>query len=250
MLGIVILIDGQIPPPAAPPAGASTPSNTGHGGRVIASPLAKTLANEKGVDISQVQYHHPPIQHVDCSPGVLYVCVDCCHQVPGTGPQGRIIGADIREFVPPVKAAAPATAAKPAAAPAAATVVPISGTDFTDYPLSQTSLEIAARSTYAKQNVPHYYLTVDLVLSKLFDVRKKINAQLPDEEKISVNDLLLKAAALASKKVPDANASWHGDYVRQYHKVDVNVVIGVGEGSVAPVVRDVDSKGIKTISGQ
>ena len=148
-----------------------------------------------------------------------------------------------------MKAAAPAATAA-AAAPAASKLVPISGTDFTDFPLSQTSLELAARSTYAKQNVPHYYLTVDLVLSKLFDVRKKINSQLGDDEKITVNDLILKAAALASKKVPDANASWQGDFVRQYHKVDVNVVIGVGEGSVAPVVRDVDSRGIKSISGQ
>jgi pyruvate dehydrogenase E2 component (dihydrolipoamide acetyltransferase) len=104
--------------------------------------------------------------------------------------------------------------------------------------------------------VPHYYLTVDLSLAKLLALRDSLNGPPPKkpsdeasvDERISVNDLLLKAAALASVQVPDANASWHGDFVRHYHSVDVNLTVGLGDGLLAPVLRGVESKGIKAIS--
>jgi pyruvate dehydrogenase E2 component (dihydrolipoamide acetyltransferase) len=123
--------------------------------------------------------------------------------------------------------------------------------------LSEASKAIAAKLTVAKQTVPHYYLTVDLQLDKLLAIRERLNKELAGGSKdkenahqISVNDFFLKAAALASKKVPEANASWHGDFVRQYHAVDINVMVGLGDGLVAPLVRGVDTKGLKALSSE
>lgn len=225
------------PPPPAPPAPAAPAASSAPpapGGRVFASPLAKTLAAQLGYSLGSI---------------------------PGTGPNGRIVAADVREFVPPVQAAGTVAATAPSAAvPAAGAAAaprvtpapaPIPGAGYTDYPLSESSKEIAARLTVAKQTVPHYYLTVDLLLGKLLEVREKLNKELKDDQdKLSVNDFFLKAAALASKKVPEANASWHGDFVRQYHSVDINVMVGVGDGLLAPVVRQVDTKGLKAISSE
>lgn len=238
------------PPPPPTPAAAPTPPPAAagaallsHPARVPASPLAKTLASQLGYDL---------------------------RAIPGTGPNGRVIAADVREFVPPVQAAAPAHAQPPAAAiaapmaagmaAAAPALPPIPGVGHTDYPLSEASKAIAARLTVAKQTVPHYYLTVDLNLTQLLEVRAKLNKEVAGGGKgggeedgaggLSVNDFLLKAAALASKKVPEANASWHGDFVRQYHGVDINVPIGVGDGLVAPVVRGVEGKGLKALSAE
>jgi pyruvate dehydrogenase E2 component (dihydrolipoamide acetyltransferase) len=212
----------------AVPAPSPAPSILPRTGRVFASPLAKSLAKEKGVDLGLVT---------------------------GTGPNGRVIAADVKEFVPPVQAQvaapAPSVAAKAAAPKPAVTVAPpVSGVGFTDYPLSEASKAIAARLTMAKQTVPHYYLTVDLLLGKLLEARDRLNKDLDDGDKISVNDILIKAAALASKKVPEANASWYGDFVRQYHAVDVNLLVGIGDGLVAPVVKGADTKGIKAISSE
>jgi pyruvate dehydrogenase E2 component (dihydrolipoamide acetyltransferase) len=189
---------------------------------VAASPLAKTLASQRGIDI---------------------------RQVAGTGPGGRIIAADVREFAPSaagLSASAPAPRAGAGASHALA--VPTSGAGFTDFPLSESAKAIAPRLTVAKQVVPHYYLTVDVLLDRLLSTRARLNADLPEGEKLSVHDFLLKAAALACKQVPDANASWHGDFVRHYHSVDVNVAVGVGDGLLAPVVRGVDTKGLRAVS--
>jgi len=214
------------PPPASAAAGISL---LGHPGRVFASPLAKTLAEEMGYDL---------------------------RAIPGTGPNGRVVAADVREYVPAVASQSTAVAAAPApatpAAAAAASVMnvtaPIPGKDFTDYPLSEASKAVAAKLAMAKQTVPHYYLTVDLQLGKLLELRETLNKG--EEGSLSVNDFLLKAAALASKKVPEANASWHGEFVRQYHAVDINLMVGVGDGLLAPVVRNVDTKGLRALSGE
>ena len=234
------------PPPPPPPSSSSSPlppasaaagvSLLGHPGRVFASPLAKTLAEQMGHDL---------------------------RTIPGTGPNGRVVAADVREFVPSVVSqqaavTAPAPAPSAAAAGAPAHVVPVAapipGMGFTDYPLSEASRAVAARLTAAKQTVPHYYLTVDLQLGKLLALRETLNKELGGEKgsdaSLSVNDFLLKAAALASKKVPEANASWHGDFVRQYHGVDINLMVGVGDGLLAPVIRNVDTKGLRALSAE
>ena len=232
------------PPPPPPPSSSSPPppssaaagvSLLGHPGRVFASPSAKALAEQMGHDL---------------------------RTIPGTGPNGRVVAADVREFVPSVVSqqaavAAPApaaAAAAPAAAGAAAYVVPVAapipGMGFTDYPLSEASRAVAARLTVAKQTVPHYYLTVDLQLGKLLGLRETLNKELGEGASLSVNDFLLKAAALASRKVPEANASWHGDFVRQYHAVDINLMVGVGDGLLAPVIRNVDTKGLRALSAE
>ena len=216
------------PTPSAPaPTAAAGVSLLGHPGRIFASPLAKTLAAQMNHDL---------------------------RSIPGTGPNGRIVAADVREFVPSATSQRVAVTAAGAHAPARMgppAPAPIPGAGFTDYPLSEASKAIAARLKVAKQTVPHYYLTVDLQLGKLLDARATLNKEMgEDQPQISVNDFLIKAAALASKKVPEANASWHGEYVRQYHAVDINVMMGVGDGLVAPVVRGVDSKGLKALSAE
>jgi len=222
-------------PPSSPPTSAAAGvSLLGYPGRVFASPLAKTLAGQLGHDL---------------------------RAIPGTGPNGRVLAADVREYVPPVVAERPTETIPPeavrASAPAHASTVekvagaPIHGAGFTDYRVSEAGRGVAARLTVAKQTVPHYYLTVDLELDKLLSLRETLNKELGEKEMgLSVNDFLLKAAALASKKVPEANASWHGDFVRQYHAVDVNLVLGVGDGLLAPVIRNVDSKGLRALSAE
>ncbi|CAM9609536.1 unnamed protein product, partial [Sphacelaria rigidula] len=144
--------------------------------------------------------------------------------------------------------AATAAPAATATAGVAAPPRPSPTGDFTDYPLSEEAMAIAQGLTVSKQTVPHYYLTVDLKLEKLLKVRETLNEGLPEGEKLSLNDMLLKAAALASEKVPDVNASWMDTFVRQYKSFDVNVTVGVGDGLVAPVVKDVGGRGLKAIS--
>eukprot|EP00565_Helicotheca_tamesis_P006500 CAMPEP_0185734428 /NCGR_PEP_ID=MMETSP1171-20130828/22458_1 /TAXON_ID=374046 /ORGANISM="Helicotheca tamensis, Strain CCMP826" /LENGTH=444 /DNA_ID=CAMNT_0028404419 /DNA_START=159 /DNA_END=1493 /DNA_ORIENTATION=- len=217
------------PAPAPTPA-AAVPPPAGEGGRVVASPLAHTLAKELG---------HGPLSAL---------------HITGTGPNGRIIAADVREYVPPaVMEAAPAAAEAPAAAaPAGAPLPPpIPGDGYTDYPLSPAAMEIASQLAHSKQNVPHYYLTVDITLDSLLDLRSTLNSSLGEEEAgISVNDLLIKAAASAMKAVPSANASWMESSVRVYDSVDVNVVVGSGDALYAPVVRNIGGRGVKAISDE
>ncbi|CAM9708110.1 unnamed protein product [Scytosiphon promiscuus] len=217
------------PAPAAPAAETPAPAEmrkAAEGGRVAASPLAKHLAKTEGYDLSTIT---------------------------GTGPGGRIIAADVKEYVPAAADASKQAEAPTAAASATERAAPSVGQpspsgDYVDYPLSEQALAIAANLTESKQTVPHYYLTVDLKLEKLLKVRETLNSGLPEEEHLSLNDMLIKAAAIASEKVPDVNASWKDTFVRQYKTFDVNVMIGVGDGLVAPVVKDVGGKGLKAIS--
>mmetsp|Transcript_28179 Transcript_28179/g.37489 ORF Transcript_28179/g.37489 Transcript_28179/m.37489 type:complete len:447 (-) Transcript_28179:178-1518(-) len=218
------------PAVATPPPVAAATAPTAEGGRVVASPLAHKLAKELG---------HGPISAL---------------HITGSGPNGRVIAADVREYIPPAATEAPAAAVvTEAAAPAAATPPspPIPGDGYTDYPLSPAALEIASQLAHSKQNVPHYYLTVDITLDSLLDLRSTLNGSLGKEEAgISVNDLLIKAAASAMKAVPSANASWMESSVRVYDTVDVNVVVGSGDALYAPVVRNVGGRGLKSISDE
>jgi pyruvate dehydrogenase E2 component (dihydrolipoamide acetyltransferase) len=193
------------------------------GDRIVASPLAHMLAKEMGYNISKI---------------------------PGTGPNGRIIAADVKEYTPGAVEDAD-TVDTPAPAQAAmksSPAQPVSGSGYTDYPLSESAREVAARLAQAKRNVPHYYLTVDIAVDELLKIRSTLNATLDESAALGVYELLLKAAALSMKAVPSANASWMDSVVRVYDSVDINVVVGSGDSLVTPVIQNCSSKGLKAIS--
>jgi pyruvate dehydrogenase E2 component (dihydrolipoamide acetyltransferase) len=214
------------PAVAAPPAPVAAPAApVSSGGRVVASPLAHMLAKELGYNISQIT---------------------------GTGPKGRILAADVKEFLPSAVEAA-ATPAADASTPAPAQAVmasalPVPGAGYTDYPLSEQAKEVAARLAQAKRNVPHYYLTVDVSCDALLKIRSTLNKSLGDDQQLGVYELLLKAAAMSMKTVPSANASWMDSVVRVYESVDLNVVVGTGDELYTPVLKNVASKGLRAIS--
>lgn len=216
------------PTPAAPPAPAApSPTPAASGERVMASPLAHKLAKELGHSLAAIA---------------------------GTGPGGRIIADDVKEFVPMANTAGDESAAAPAqAAPAQAAMAapaPVdSGMGYTDYPLSDSARETAARLAQSKRNVPHYYLTVDLSMDALLEMRSTLNDTIGnDDEKIGVYELLLKASAVAMKAVPSANAAWMDSVVRVYDTVDINVAVGNGDALYTPVISDVGGRGVKAIS--
>jgi Pyruvate/2-oxoglutarate dehydrogenase complex, dihydrolipoamide acyltransferase (E2) component, and related enzymes len=214
-----------VPPDQTAVSGGGATAATLEGGKVVASPLAWTVAKEKGLDLSSIA-------------------------IVGTGPDGRIVADDVREYIP--MAATGATAPAGAAATAAGSPTPLSPTvseSYTDVPQSDAMIAAANLLSYSKQTIPHYYLTVDVTLDALISLRDSLNAALGEKApQISLNDLLIKAAACAMKSCPSANASWMGDSVRMYDNVDVNVVMGNGDSLYSPVLHNVGSRGLKSIS--
>ncbi|HGG06652.1 MAG TPA: pyruvate dehydrogenase complex dihydrolipoamide acetyltransferase [Aliiroseovarius sp.] len=222
------------PQTPAPAASASTtapaPAPVKHDGdRVFASPLARRIAAQKGLDLSTVK---------------------------GSGPNGRIIKADVEgASATPAPAAAPqAQTAAPAAALAqSATADQVTrmyeGREFTEIPLDGMRKTIAARLTEAKQTIPHFYLRRDIRLDALLAFRKDINASLESRGiKLSVNDFLIKACALALQQVPAANSVWAGDRILQLTPSDVAVAVAVEGGLFTPVLQDADKKSLSTLS--
>lgn len=230
----------QADPAAAASATASAPAEAApSGGRVLASPLAKRIAQEKGIDISQVK---------------------------GSGDNGRIVQRDVENFQPGASTAAPA--AKPAAEPLAEYIAPgeapkaapaaqpsISAAasssaqpegTYTDTPVSQMRRVIARRLAESKFSAPHFYLTMEITMDRAIEVRTQLNALSP--VKLSFNDLVIKAAAVALKQHPAINSSWLGDKIRQNHMVNIGVAVAVDEGLLVPVVRNADGKGLSTIA--
>ncbi|XP_066502306.1 dihydrolipoyllysine-residue acetyltransferase component of pyruvate dehydrogenase complex, mitochondrial [Hoplias malabaricus] len=219
------------PPPAAAPvaaAAAVAPAAAARKGRVFASPLAKKLAAEKGIDLAQVS---------------------------GTGPDGRITKKDIEDFVPakaapaPVAPAGAPVAPTPGRAPAAPAVTPIPTGTFTDIPISNIRRVIAQRLMQSKQTIPHYYLSVDINMDQVLNLRKELNEEVKaDSIKLSVNDFIIKASALACLKVPEANSSWMDTVIRQNHVVDVSVAVSTPNGLITPIVFNSHIKGLAAIS--
>jgi pyruvate dehydrogenase E2 component (dihydrolipoamide acetyltransferase) len=204
------------PPPAPKPA-APMAITAKSGERVFASPLAKRVAADAGIDLADVQ---------------------------GSGPNGRIVKADVEQAVSSGgarKASAPRTAAP-------AGPVPDFGQPYTEQPNSGMRKVIAKRLLEAKTTIPHFYLTIDCIIDDLIKARKDINAS--GDQKVSVNDFVIKAAALALRKVPQANASWTEDAVRLYDNVDISVAVATPEGLITPIVRNADKKGLATISNE
>ncbi|MBA3820517.1 MAG: 2-oxo acid dehydrogenase subunit E2, partial [Deltaproteobacteria bacterium] len=129
-------------------------------------------------------------------------------------------------------------------------LVPDGEGDFEDVPASNMRKRIAARLTEAKRDVPHFYLMRKLDAAPLLAFRGRLNDLLGDRGKVSVNDLIIKAVALALRRVPECNASWEGDAIRRYHRVHVGVAVAIEDGLVTPVVRDADQKGIGAIAAE
>ncbi|UYV14811.1 2-oxo acid dehydrogenase subunit E2 [Porphyrobacter sp. ULC335] len=208
--------------PVASAAAAPAPAATGE--RVIASPLAKRIAADKGIDLALVK---------------------------GTGPNGRIVKEDVEGFTPAAAvAAAPAASAAPAAASTAAPAPAIEGgAPFAEEKLSGVRKVIARRLTESKQTVPHFYLTIDIRLDPLLELRAQLNKSLePDGVKLSVNDLLIKALARALIRVPQCNVSYHGDTLRRYSRADISVAVAAPSGLITPVITNADTKGLAAIS--
>ena len=221
---------------AATVAVAAPAAPKGTGARVFASPLARRIAAEKGLDLSKVQ---------------------------GSGPHGRIVRSDVEGATVAVAPAA-AVVAAPVAAPAAAPVAAMAtgpSTDivlktYADRPFTEVKLDgmrktIAARLTEAKQTVPHFYLRRDIELDALMAFRGQLNAKLEARGvKLSVNDFIIKACALALQQVPAANAVWAGDRVLQFKKSDVAVAVAIEGGLFTPVLKDAEAKSLSALSAE
>lgn len=205
-------------PPPAPQAAATQPSG---GDRIFASPLAKRIASNAGIDLSGVQ---------------------------GSGPNGRIVKADVEQAATGGKAVKPAAAA-PAVSTAAADV-PDFGQPYTEVANSNVRKVIARRLLEAKTTIPHFYLTVDCVIDNLLELRKELNGREGADYKLSVNDFIIKACAVAMRKVPMVNASWTDEAVRMYENVDVSVAVATDGGLITPIIRKADQKGLMTISNE
>ena len=171
--------------------------------------------------------------------------------IAGTGPNGRIVKVDVEAAIA-AAAAAPAVAAPApaAAAPVAAPAAPAApAAAYQDAPASTMRKVIAQRLQEAKREVPHFYLTVDCEVDALLETRAQLNER-SDDYTLSVNDFVIRAAALALRKVPAANASWVDGALRQYASADVSVAVAIEDGLVTPIVRNADGKGLAEISAE
>ena len=217
--------------PAAASAAPAAPKG-GDGKRIFATPLARRIAADKGLDLANVQ---------------------------GSGPHGRIIKADVEAAKPgQAAAAAPATAAPAAkgaamaAGPSTETVIKMyEGRTFEEVKLNGMRKTVAARLTEAKQSVSHFYLRRDIHLDALLKFRSQLNKQLEAKGvKLSVNDFVIKACALALQSVPEANAVWAGDRTLKFTASDVAVAVAVEGGLFTPVLQDAENKSLSALSAQ
>lgn len=198
--------------------------------RIFASPIAKRIALERGIPLAQLR---------------------------GSGPDGRIVRSDVESYKPPT------TSSKASPAPAS----PPSAFDppYTDIPLTNMRRTIGQRLTQSKQELPHYYVTVNVDMGRLLKLREVFNQKLDKPDKLSVNDFIVKAVALALRDVPEANAAWMGEAIRQYvtisrltlpyldlffrySRADISVAVATSTGLITPIVRDVTSKGLAAIA--
>jgi pyruvate dehydrogenase E2 component (dihydrolipoamide acetyltransferase) len=192
-------------------------------GGVTVTPLARRLAGENGIDLSRIK---------------------------GTGPHGRIVARDVEANI----ALAPARAPSIAAGPSASDILALyRDVPFEEVPLDGMRSTIAARLTQAKQTIPHFYLTADVTLDALLKVRGEANAAAPQGErgyKLSVNDFVIKALALALKRVPAANAVWAQDRILRFQRADIGVAVALEGGLMTPVIRGADGKSLSAISNE
>ncbi len=214
-------------PAAAPAAGqpsSDQPATQTEEGRIKASPLARSMARQAGIDLSQIK---------------------------GTGEHGRIVKRDVEAFLQQQQQAPAATPTAPAAAPQAPAPVfaaTMEGDAYEDVPVSQMRKTIARRLSESKFTAPHFYLTVEIDMGKAIEWRKQINEVAP--EKISFNDLVIKACAIALKQHPAVNSSWLGDKIRRHKVVHIGVAVAVEDGLLVPVIRHADMKSLSQINSE
>jgi pyruvate dehydrogenase E2 component (dihydrolipoamide acetyltransferase) len=233
-------------PAAAPTTIAAEPQReprltlgrAGNGdGRIFASPLARRMAQQADLDLAAIT---------------------------GSGPQGRIVKADIEAALSakrgapapavarPIAQPQPAPAAAPAAAPALSKerVLALAGNPpYTERPLTAMRRVIARRLTESKQTVPHFYLTIDCEIDELLKFRTELNGK-SDAYRISVNDFVIRAAALALRQVPAANASWSDEAILLWNTVDIAVAVALDDGLITPIVKNADRKGLAAIANE
>ncbi|MDD2861512.1 MAG: pyruvate dehydrogenase complex dihydrolipoamide acetyltransferase [Acidiphilium sp.] len=221
--------------PAPAPRGepkANGHDTSDHGERIFASPLARRMAQQAGLNLAGIT---------------------------GSGPNGRIVKADIdaaRGKAPAASASVPQAAGAPVAAPVASMAPkPAEITAPHDaVPHSSMRKVIAKRLQAAKQTIPHFYLSMDVELDALLKLRADLNAQSPKDGagafKLSVNDLIIKASAIALRRVPAANASFTDEAMIRYHDVDISVAVAIPDGLITPIIRKADQKGLAAISNE
>mmetsp|Transcript_23706 Transcript_23706/g.66484 ORF Transcript_23706/g.66484 Transcript_23706/m.66484 type:complete len:525 (+) Transcript_23706:1-1575(+) len=191
------------------------------GPRVAASPYARAIAADRGVNLGNVQ---------------------------GTGPHERIIAADVVSApVGDAQAQAPAGAAAPEYTPRQ--LPTMGGEQYTDLPNSNIRKVIASRLSQSKQEIPHYYLTMEVRMDEILRVRQELNEQADGAYKLSVNDFVVKASALALRKVPECNSSWMDKHTRRHEVVDINVAVDTEAGLLTPLITSADLRGLSDING-
>ncbi|WP_278068934.1 pyruvate dehydrogenase complex dihydrolipoamide acetyltransferase [Brevundimonas sanguinis] len=211
--------------PKAETASAPAAPKCDDGGRIFASPLARRLAAQAGLDLKTVK---------------------------GTGPHGRIVKRDVEAAgkggAQPAAAAAPATSAEPRKALSLAQMGIADGT-YDLIPLDGMKKAVARRMVDSVQNVPHFPLFIDVEIDQLMAVRAKVNKMLePQGIKVSVNDFVIKAAALALKMVPEANASYTPEGIAMHHNADVSMAVAIDGGLITPIIRKAETKGLAQIA--
>jgi pyruvate dehydrogenase E2 component (dihydrolipoamide acetyltransferase) len=197
------------------------------GDRIFATPLARRIAADKGIDLTSVK---------------------------GTGPRGRIVRADLESAKAGVSASASQTASTPPSAPSAGIdakkQADLLGMEYEMIPNNNIKKVTARRLTEAKQTVPHFYLTVDCVLDNLLAARKEMNEAANGEYKLSVNDFIIKANAMALKSYPAANTSWSDEGILQYKHADISVAVATPNGLITPIIKKAETKGLRDISDE
>ncbi len=206
--------------PAPAPVAPATPK----GDRIFASPLARRIAAQKGLDLAALT---------------------------GSGPKGRIVKADVEGATAAPKAEAPAPAPAPQSADANAIMAMYADRDYEEMPLDGMRKIIASRLTEAKQTIPHFYLRREIHLDALLKFRGELNKSLADKGiKLSVNDFIIKACAMALQEVPDCNAVWAGDRILKLKPSDVAVAVAIEGGLFTPVLRDAESRTLSSLSAE
>ena len=215
---------GGAPPSAAPQPLKAAALDAGRGPRIFASPLARRIAEQSGVDLSAIQ---------------------------GSGPHGRIIRRDVEGKAGSAPAARPAQPAPAAASHPSPSLeqLGIKPGSYDLVPLDGMRKVIARRLTEAARDIPHFPLTIDLEIDRLLEARSKINGLLDkDGVKVSVNDLVIKASALALKRVPDANASFTPDGIALHHHADVAMAVAIDGGLITPIIFAAETKSLAQIA--
>jgi pyruvate dehydrogenase E2 component (dihydrolipoamide acetyltransferase) len=209
--------------PAPVPAAPKSVTPPVDGDRVFASPLARRIAANAGVDIGAVQ---------------------------GSGPNGRIVKADVEKAMSGGVAPSGGKTSAMAAVSSASGDVPDFGQSYTEEPNSGVRKVIARRLLEAKQNIPHFYLTIDCNIDALLALRKQLNSRDDADYKLSVNDFVIKASAVAMRRVPMVNATWTDEAIRLYDNVDVAIAVATDGGLITPIIRNADQKGLSVLSNE